>query len=87
LPGILAPLSDPLTLVAVPRPRLLHDVVVHRDIKQIPFPRNPLTVQNIELGFAERSSYLVFYNFDAGTGAGYYIAFFDSGDAADVDAN
>src|SRR5438876_5593966 len=44
LAGILAALSDALALVAVPCTGFLQQVVVHRQVKQVAFPRDSFTV-------------------------------------------
>ena len=54
LTRILAPLPDPLALVAEPRSALLDHVIRYPEIDQIAFLRNSLAVDNVELGLAER---------------------------------
>src|SRR5207237_6103066 len=87
LPGIIAPLADALTLVAVPRPALFNQVVHHGQVHQIAFLRNPLAVDDVELGFAKRRRQLVLYDLDLGTVAGYDIAVLDGRDSSDIGAD
>src|ERR1700735_4326328 len=57
LAGIFAALANALALITEPRARLFEEVAVHRDIEQVAFARNAFSIQNVELGFAERRSH------------------------------
>src|SRR5271170_5300803 len=57
------------------------------DVEQVAFFRNPLTVHDVELGFAEGGGYLVFHDFDFGARTSHDVAIFDRGNAANVNAH
>src|ERR1700761_5435896 len=84
---ILASLPDALAAVAIPRSALLHDVVQHRQVQHIALARNALTVQNVELGIAERSRHLVLDDLHLRARANHYLAFLHCTNAANVDAH
>src|SRR5581483_7041836 len=55
LPRVLAALPDALALVAEPRSRLLHQVLVHRQVQQVALAGDPLSIKDVEFGLANRS--------------------------------
>src|SRR5437879_6302341 len=87
LAGIFTSLADALALVAEPRAGLFKDVVVDRQIQQIAFARDAFPVEDVELGLAEWGGDFVLHDFDFGARASDDVAFFDGGDAPDIDAD
>src|ERR1700733_4901128 len=63
---VFASLADAFAFVAVPRARLLHDVMNRSDVEQIAFARNSFPVHDVEFGFTERCRHFVFHYFDFG---------------------
>src|SRR5580692_169050 len=57
------------------------------DVEQVAFFRDALAVHDVEFGFAEGCGYFVFHDFDFGTRTRDYIALFDRGNAANVNAH
>ena len=56
-------------------------------VEHVAFAADALAVENVELGFAEGRGDFVLDDFDLGARADYGVAFFDGGDAADIDAD
>src|SRR4029453_17350387 len=56
--GILAALAHAFPTKADPRAGLFQDALFHAEINEVAFTRNALSVENVELGFAERCRYL-----------------------------
>src|SRR4029450_2726649 len=57
--GVLASLAELVAVVGEPGPRLLDQADVHADIQQAPLLGDPLAVDDVELGGAERRGQLV----------------------------
>src|SRR5918994_6790748 len=57
--GVLAALAELVAVVGEPGPRLLDEADVHTDIEQAPLLGDPLAVDDVELGRAERRGQLV----------------------------
>src|SRR5580700_8106206 len=87
LAGVFAALADAFAFVAEPRAGFFEEVVIDGDIEQVAFAGDAFAVENVEFGFAEGRGNFVFYYFYAGARASDYVAFFDGGDAANVDAD
>src|SRR5271163_4659616 len=84
---VFAALADALALVTKPGAGFFEEVIVHRDVKQVAFAGNAFSIENVELGLAERRCHFVLYYFYAGARAGDYVTFLDGGDAPDIDAH
>ena len=84
---VFATLTDAFAFVAVPGAGFLHDVLNRGHVEQIAFARDTLAVHDVEFGFPERCGHFVFHDFDFGARAGDYVAFFDCGNAANVNAH
>src|SRR5512143_3011108 len=52
-PRVLPPLADPLPVHRIPRPALLHDARPGAEVEDVPLPRDPLAVEDVELGLPE----------------------------------
>src|SRR3984957_11845850 len=83
---IFASLADTLALVAVPGAGFLHDVMNGGDVERGAFARDALSVHDVEFGFAERRGHFILYHFDFCARTGDDVAFFDGGNAANIDA-
>src|SRR5512133_3098454 len=57
--GVLAALAELVAVVGEPGPRLLDEADVHADVEQAPLLGDPLAVDDVELGGAERRGQLV----------------------------
>src|SRR5215203_4237117 len=57
--GVLATLAELVAVVGEPGPRLLDEADVHADVEQAPLLGDPLAVDDVELGRAERRGQLV----------------------------
>src|SRR5512133_3812925 len=57
--GVLASLAALVAVVGEPGPRLLDEADVHADVEQAPLLGDPLAVDDVELGRAERRGQLV----------------------------
>ena len=84
---VFAALADALAGIAVPCAGLLHDIVDYGEIEHIAFARDAFSVEDVELGFAEGRGNLVLDDLDLGARTDHDVAFFDGGDAANVDAD
>src|SRR5271170_3941199 len=87
LPGVLAPLADPLTLVAVPGTTLLDQVLRRAEIKQVAFLGSPFSVDDVELSLAEWRGDFVLHNLYFSAVAGDGLSVFNSGNASDIDTH
>jgi hypothetical protein len=67
--------------------RIFDDVVGDGQVEHVAFAADAFAIEDVELGFAEGRGYLVLDDLDLGAVAGDDVAFFDGGDAADVDAD
>src|ERR1700679_522379 len=85
--NILSALSNALASVAIPSPRLLHDILRPPKGEHIAFARDAFAIQDVKLSFAEWSGNLVLDHLDLGAGADHHVAFLDRRDAANVDAH
>src|ERR1700756_1043223 len=85
LAGILAPLANAFALIAEPRPRLLKNIVVDRDVEQVALARNTFSVEDVELGLAEGRRDFILHHLHPRPRTGYHVAFLDGGNAANVD--
>src|SRR5262249_3404911 len=83
--GVLASLSDPLTLEGVPGPGLLDQAVVDASVQHAARLRDAFTVQNVELRLAERLRELVLDRLDLGPDAERLRPLLDRVLAADVE--
>src|ERR1051326_3306985 len=83
---VLASLPDPLAAEGVPRPRLLDDAVLGRDVDQLALLRDAGAVQDIELGLAEGGRHLVLHHLHLGAAPDHLVAVLDGAEAADVRA-
>src|SRR5581483_643203 len=87
LTGILTALSNTLALVAEPRSGLLKNVLVHGNIQQIGFLRNPFPINNVKLGLAEWSRDFVLDYLYLRTRTSNNIAVLDRGNTANIGAD
>src|SRR5579863_8346197 len=85
--GILAPLADTLTAIAVPRPGFLDDVVRDGQVEHVALAADAFAVEDVKLSLAERRSDFVFDDLDLGAGADDLVALLHGGNAADIDAH
>src|SRR5579863_9679131 len=85
--GVFAALPHAFAGIADPGAGLFQDTFVHAEVDEIAFARDAFAVENVEFGFAEMRSHFVLYDFGAGTGADYAIAFLDGLNAANVHAH
>src|SRR6266566_3013276 len=85
--GVLAALADPLGLVRVPGPGLLHEVLLDRGVQDGAFPRDALAVDDVELRLAERRRELVLHHLDLGVHAHRLRAVLDRLLPPDVEAD
>src|SRR5665213_1801026 len=84
---VFASLPDTFALIAVPRTRLVDDVIHDSEIQGVPLARDALAVKDVELGIAEGCRYLVLHDLHFGPRADDDVALFDSTNAANVDAH
>jgi hypothetical protein len=47
--GVLASLADAVLLVGVPGAAFLHEPPLAGEVQEVPFTRDPLTIQHVEL--------------------------------------
>src|SRR5215472_10044677 len=87
VPHVFASLPDALTAVAVPRAALLHDIVQHRQVQHIALARDPLAIQDVELGIAERRRHLVLDDLHLRARPNNRLAFLHRADAPNVDTH
>src|SRR5262249_54358342 len=79
-----ASLSEALAAEREPRPALLDDLLVDREIEQIPLARDPLAVHHVELRFAEWRRDLVLDDLHPRAPADDDITVLDRATAADI---
>src|SRR5579872_988325 len=70
-----------------PRAILFKDAAGNAEVEQIAFPGNAFAVKDVEFGFAERRGDFVLYDFCACARADNAVAFFNSLNAANVEAD
>src|SRR5206468_9709139 len=86
-PGVLTALADPLLAEREPGARLLHHALVDRVVQQLAFARDPLVVEDVELGLAKWRGDLVLHHLHLGAVADRALALLERGDAPDVHAH
>src|SRR5207248_6063218 len=87
LARVLATLAEPRLAVADERARLAQDAHVDPDVEQVALLRDPLVVEDVELGDPERRGDLVLDDLDLRADADRVLPLLDRLDAADVHAD
>src|SRR3989338_8568993 len=86
-PRVVLALADTVAAIAVPRTRLLDDILLDADIYNLAFPRHALAIQDIEVRDLERRRQFVLHHLDAGFVADDLVPFLDGTNAADIEAH
>src|SRR5207245_5505128 len=85
--GIFAALANPLALPREPRPALLENVVLGREVQHVALAADAFAVHDVELDLAERWRQLVLDDFDARAIANHLFAIFQGDHAPDAPAH
>src|SRR5262245_38461230 len=85
--GVLAPLTDALSVEGEPRARFLNDAGLHAEIHQLAGLGDALAVHDVEFDLLEGRRHLVLDDFYSGLVAHHFFALFDLADAADVETH
>src|SRR5215212_10868435 len=82
--GVLAPLTDALRTIAVPRSRLVDDTRFRRNVQHQRRMTDTLGIHNIELCLLERRGNLILYNFYPYVRANHVLLLLDRSNSTDI---
>ncbi len=83
-PGILPSLADPVLAVGEPGAALVDDTLFHGQIEHVPFPGDPLAVEDIEFHLLEGGGHLVLHHLYPGAGTDDIVPLLQGGDLPDI---